>query len=259
MKNFIPNLLEKFSACFTFARWLHQHRSTHTGFKLASLFFVGLKSWSEQGTLMVAKSEPVGEEVEALMQQRVSMPLFLHYLKRRKVFPILPTFALRLSFGRHLIPPIGNMGRTKMGRPRNRSHSRPRINPYLARLPHPRERRRRPSHLHAGGGFGYLIQGAAYTITLRAVYRSPRHGISIAPAMARAMLSSTAARRHAELTIQPAHTTRVASTLARTSPRARPLALLLARTSTPPYSSKPGTRDPLPMPDHLFIGSSRLG
>jgi len=56
MKNFMPNLSEKSSTSFTFARSPHQHRSALTpGGKLASFFFVGLKSWSEHGTLIAAK------------------------------------------------------------------------------------------------------------------------------------------------------------------------------------------------------------
>jgi hypothetical protein len=53
MKNCMPNLSEKCSDSFTFARLTHQHRSAGMpSGKLASFFFLGLQSWSEQGTLM---------------------------------------------------------------------------------------------------------------------------------------------------------------------------------------------------------------
>jgi hypothetical protein len=56
MKNCMPNLSEKCSDSFTFARLTHQHRSAGMpSGKLASFFFLGLQSWSEQGTLMAAK------------------------------------------------------------------------------------------------------------------------------------------------------------------------------------------------------------
>ena len=51
---------------------------SHTRGQTCILFFVSLKSWSEQGTLMVAKGDLAGRgEVEALLQQRVSMPVFI--------------------------------------------------------------------------------------------------------------------------------------------------------------------------------------
>jgi hypothetical protein len=55
MKNIMPNLSEKSSDSFTFARLPHQHRSTRiSGGKLECFFFLGIQSWSEQGTLMAA-------------------------------------------------------------------------------------------------------------------------------------------------------------------------------------------------------------
>jgi hypothetical protein len=56
MKYFMPNLSEKSTTSFTFARRPHQHLSALTpGGKVAFFPFIGLKSWSEQGTLMLAK------------------------------------------------------------------------------------------------------------------------------------------------------------------------------------------------------------
>ena len=59
----MPNLSEKSSTCLTLARWPHQHRSAVTpGGKLAAFAFTGLNSWSEHGTLMVAKGEPTEQK-----------------------------------------------------------------------------------------------------------------------------------------------------------------------------------------------------
>jgi hypothetical protein len=56
MKYFMPNLSEKSTTSFTFARRPHQHLSALTpGGKVAFFPFIGLKSWYEQGTLMLAK------------------------------------------------------------------------------------------------------------------------------------------------------------------------------------------------------------
>jgi hypothetical protein len=64
MKNFMPNESEKSSTCLTLARRPHQHRSAVTpGGKLAAFAFTGLNSWSEHGTLMMAKGEPT-EKIE---------------------------------------------------------------------------------------------------------------------------------------------------------------------------------------------------
>ena len=63
MKNFMPNLSKKSSTCLTLARWPHQHRSAVTpGGKLAAFAFTGLNSWSEHGTLMIAKGEPTKQK-----------------------------------------------------------------------------------------------------------------------------------------------------------------------------------------------------
>jgi hypothetical protein len=65
MKNFMPNLSEKSSTSFILARSPQQHHSALTlGGKLVSFIFAGLKSWSEQGTLMVAKDWREEEEGE---------------------------------------------------------------------------------------------------------------------------------------------------------------------------------------------------
>ena len=54
MKNFMPILSEKSNDSFTLARWPHQHCSALTPGRKREFFdFIGLKSWSEQGTLMV--------------------------------------------------------------------------------------------------------------------------------------------------------------------------------------------------------------
>ena len=54
MKNLMPILSEKSTDSFTFARWPHQHRFALTPAGKGTTFdFIGRKSWSEQGTLMV--------------------------------------------------------------------------------------------------------------------------------------------------------------------------------------------------------------
>jgi hypothetical protein len=56
MKYFMPNLSEKSTTSFTFVSRPQQHLSAVTpGGKLAFFPFIGLKSWCEQGTLMLAK------------------------------------------------------------------------------------------------------------------------------------------------------------------------------------------------------------
>ena len=61
---------------FTLARWPHQHRSALSPRgKLAFIAFFGLKSWSEQGTLMVEFRRR--EEEDQLVHQNKTMPGFI--------------------------------------------------------------------------------------------------------------------------------------------------------------------------------------
>jgi hypothetical protein len=54
MKNFMPNLSQKSSTFFTFPKMsAPTPLRSHPRGKLASFIFFGLKSWSEQGTLIV--------------------------------------------------------------------------------------------------------------------------------------------------------------------------------------------------------------
>jgi hypothetical protein len=77
----MPNLFEKSSTSFTFARWPQQYRSALTPWtKLASFIFLGLNSWSKKAHpwwLRVAGRKRRGRTVGEIVHQPISMLDFI--------------------------------------------------------------------------------------------------------------------------------------------------------------------------------------